>query len=374
MKHENHAIGLITMPIGKAGMNPMLNMIRIMLHFNYRLFIVTGNEFTKESISNGNVSVCSLHYDYDVDNFRKPFNFFLMQLKISRNILKMRRKVDFLVFLYGSDLTLPLLLAKMLGKKVLLVTTGSSAEASRSIGSPYTKFLRIMEKVSYGMVDRIVVYSSHLVEEWNLEKHQNKISIAYRHYLNFEQFKVVKDCTERKMLIGFVGRLSQEKGVLEFVKAVPLILEKRPDLNFIIGGDGSLRDNIEKFVAKNNLNEKVKLVGWIPHEKLPDYLNELKLFVLPSYTEGLPNLILEAMACGAPVLATPVGAIPDVIKDGETGFIMEDNSPECIAKNIIRVLECPYLEKIVENARELVENEFTYEKAVEKWREIFEWI
>jgi glycosyltransferase involved in cell wall biosynthesis len=104
------------------------------------------------------------------------------------------------------------------------------------------------------------------------------------------------------------------------------------------------------------------------HNKFPDYLN--KLFVLPSYTEGLPYTIVEAMACGTPILATPVGAIPDVIKDGETGFIMENNSPECIAENVMRVLEHPDLEQIVENARALVEREFTYEAAVERYRKI----
>jgi glycosyltransferase involved in cell wall biosynthesis len=103
-----------------------------------------------------------------------------------------------------------------------------------------------------------------------------------------------------------------------------------------------------------------------------DYLNELKLFVLPPYTEGLTTGVLEAMACGTPVLATSVGAIPDVIKDGETGFIMENNSQECIAENVIRVLNYPNLDRIVKNARELVEKEFSYEAAVERYRKIVE--
>ncbi|NQE05809.1 D-inositol-3-phosphate glycosyltransferase [ANME-1 cluster archaeon GoMg1] len=78
------------------------------------------------------------------------------------------------------------------------------------------------------------------------------------------------------------------------------------------------------------------------------------------------------MGCGTPVLATPVGAIPDIIKDGETGFVMENNLPECIAKNVMRALEHPNPERIGENARVLVEREFTYEVAVERYRKILE--
>jgi len=74
------------------------------------------------------------------------------------------------------------------------------------------------------------------------------------------------------------------------------------------------------------------------------------------------------MACGTPVLATSVSAIPDVIKDCETGFMMEDNSPEVIAANVIRALEHPDLEGIAQRAQALVERKFTFERAVERWR------
>ncbi|HQE50035.1 MAG TPA: glycosyltransferase family 4 protein, partial [Fervidobacterium sp.] len=81
-------------------------------------------------------------------------------------------------------------------------------------------------------------------------------------------------------------------------------------------------------------------------------------------------IMLEAMACGTPVLATPVGAIPDVIIDGETGFIMENNSPECIAENVIRALNSPDLERIAGNGRRFVEENFTFEKVVENWKRV----
>ena len=120
------------------------------------------------------------------------------------------------------------------------------------------------------------------------------------------------------------------------------------------------------------MSSTIVLCGKINHKEITDYLNEAKLVVLPSYGDGLPNIVLEAMACGTPALATPVGGIPDVIKDGETGFIIEDNTPECIARNVIRALSHPDLEKITKNARTLIEKEYTLEAAVERYKKILE--
>ncbi|MDH7511203.1 MAG: glycosyltransferase family 4 protein, partial [Methanolinea sp.] len=159
-------------------------------------------------------------------------------------------------------------------------------------------------------------------------------------------------------------------GILNLIKAIELIFSKNNKLNIFIAGEGELFQETYKFIQTEKNQYNITLHPWITPDHLPNYLNEIKLIVLPSKKEGLPNIMLEAMACGTPVLATPVGAIPGVIQDGVTGFIMENNTPECIARNVIRALNHPDLEGIAERGRRYVEEEFTFEKAVERWRRV----
>jgi glycosyltransferase involved in cell wall biosynthesis len=124
------------------------------------------------------------------------------------------------------------------------------------------------------------------------------------------------------------------------------------------------------YIEKNKLND-IEFIEWINHDELPIYLNKLNLLVIPSYTEGLPNIMIEAMACGTPVLATPVGSIPDFIKDGNTGFLMENNSPECISENIIRAINYSDINSISENGHSMVKQEFSKENTIKKWLQLF---
>ncbi len=265
---------------------------------------------------------------------------------------------------------LPMLFSKLLRKKAVMALAGSATQSTKAESSALSLPIGLMARATFKLSGRIICYTEGLVPEYGLPRYRNKISIAHEHFIDFGRFKMRRRLDERDNLVGYIGRLSREKGVLNFVQAIPEILKERGDFEFLIGGDGQLRNEIKEYLDKEKLSGKVKVKGWIPHDEVPEYLSTLKLLVLPSYTEGLPNIVLEAMACGTPVLATPVGAVPDVIKDGETGFIIEDNPPQSLAQNVIRALNYPNLMEVAQNARALVEKEFTYEKAVEKYREI----
>ena len=310
---------------------------------------------------------------------RRILRYLLAQPRVAFNLLKISKKIDIVIFFLGTrTYLLPLLLAKLLKKKVVLAVTGSESKGAKmqygkkvfGLGRVYSTVIGVLERIDFHLADQIAVESESTINFQGLNKYRKKIAINGAMYIDTNLFTVKKEIKDKRNLVGYIGRLAQGKGIPNFIKAMPLILKERKDVEFLIGGGGTLQSKIRDELRKNNLSQKVKRTGWIPDNEIVDYFNELKLFILPSYSEGLPHTVLEVMACGTPVLATPVGGISDIIKDGETGFIMKDNSPECIAENVIRALEHPNLDEIVKNARKMIEKEYTYEVVVENYRKL----
>lgn len=376
---DTNTMVVITSGLDLDTSNFLPHIVKILLGaFSGKIYVIISRaSFSKKKPFGERVHITQIMPENETIKRRGAFNriikYLFMQLKVSYILLK-EREADVYIFFLAQSLTLPILTLKLMKRKVILAMGASFSELAKFREDHLLLFSRIEEKISYKLSNRIILHSPNLIKEWNLEKYKNKILIAHEYFLDFGKFKIKKKFDERDNLVGYIGRLSEEKGVLNFVEAIPEIIKERDHLEFLIGGDGQLRDKISKYLSKNNLTDKVKLTGWISHNKLPDYLNELKLLVIPSYTESGPIIALEAMACGTPILTTLVGHIPNMIRDGESGFIMENNETGRIAENVMRALEYPDPYKIIKNAKELVETEFTYEAAVEGYRKALQGI
>jgi glycosyltransferase involved in cell wall biosynthesis len=299
----------------------------------------------------------------------------LAQVIIARHVWRMSDALDLAMFYVGTlHYVIPMICAKLRGYKVILVAAGSPGRDIRSsaqtlpgwITALLSVFYALLEEAGRFLADGIGAESPSAIDLLGLRRWRAKTGVYGAIHVDMDLFQVTTDFADRANSVGLIARLMPVKGPLEFVGAIPKILEARDDVQFLIGGDGVLFEHIEAEVRKAGLTDKVRLPGWIPYRDISAHLNELRLLVLPSHSEGLPVIIQYAMACGTVPLATPVGGIPDLITDGVTGFIMEDNSPECIARNVVRALGHPDLERIALNARRLAETRCSYEACVER--------
>jgi len=163
--------------------------------------------------------------------------------------------------------------------------------------------------------------------------------------------------TKTGPLIGICARLCKQKGITYMIKAIPKILQSFPECSLVIAGTGSLKDDLVKEAVSFHINEHVKFIGM--RLDIPELLKLFDIYVLPSISEGLPLVILEAMAAQCPIVATNVGGIPGVIISEETGLLIEPGDPDAISKAIIKMLKDTILKnKVIKNAFNLFNQKF----------------
>lgn len=376
-------VGIVAFPIcdaneplpndTKAANVTFSNLVDVLHYLFGKLYVITGDKRRVLFKKDDKMQVFEIRHRGGTTVLTRLTNYVYTQLKLSFELARLSKHVHLWIFFMGAEaLILPLVTARLLRKQAVLTLTGFPSEVHKQTRDPFLTVIGLMMKFNLALSSSIIVFSERIISEQNLGSYRNKIFIASQFTPDFNRLYVKKPLSERDMVVGFIGRLSLEKGILNFLAALPKILTKEGDgISVLIGGDGPLRSKVEKYLRQTNLSSKVNFVGWISESELPQYLNDLRLLVIPSYTEALPNIMLEAMACGTPILTTAVGAIPDVIKDGETGFIMENNLPDTIAKNVTSVLHCQKIERVAINALAYVKKEYNFENAVNGYRRAF---
>lgn len=164
----------------------------------------------------------------------------------------------------------------------------------------------------------------------------------------------------------FVGRLERAKGVDVLISGVHEIKSAQHfNITVALVGDGSLKKDYEKLVKELDLEENVKFLGI--RRDVEELMQMSKIFVLPSRWEGLPIVILEAMANGIPIISTKVGGIPEVIEDGANGLLVDPESPTELAEKISYLLNNPsFAEELSKNAFEKIKMEYSIESYTRK--------
>jgi glycosyltransferase involved in cell wall biosynthesis len=172
-------------------------------------------------------------------------------------------------------------------------------------------------------------------------------------------------------IVGAAGRLSPEKGFGVLVDAAADAVRADPGLGFVVLGEGPLRADLERAVAARGLRNSFVLPGF--RDDLDRLMPHLDLLVLPSFTEGLPNVALEALAARVPVVATAVGGTPEVVQDGVSGYLVPAGSPADIARRVLDALRSDEERRAMgQRGRARVEEAFTFASQSTHYQRVFE--
>ena len=171
----------------------------------------------------------------------------------------------------------------------------------------------------------------------------------------------------------FIGYLKKDKGIRELIHSFLDLSSSYPHLHLFVVGDGMERDLVQDVSTRQKTSGQLHFIDEILNKEVPDFLNAADVLILPSYTEGCPTVIKEALACGKPVIASNVGGIPEVIQDGNNGLLIPAKDVSALTNAIRRcvdnIQDCCEMGK---NSRSIVEENFTLKKNALLHRRVYQ--
>ncbi len=203
--------------------------------------------------------------------------------------------------------------------------------------------------------------------------------------IDVNEFNVSKDEVERVkekyklngITVMFAGTITPRKGVDRLARAAEIILKDFRDVTFLLVGnlklDEEFANRVIKYVKDRGLDRNIKFTGFVPYEDLKALYSACDIFVLPSFGEGDPIALKEALASGKPLIGSNVGGIPMQIRDGWNGFLVEPGNEKQLAEKIKYLIENKEeRERMSKNSRKLAEEEFSWEKITNRYVEVYE--
>jgi glycosyltransferase involved in cell wall biosynthesis len=221
-------------------------------------------------------------------------------------------------------------------------------------------FLYPIFKKIFVKADKVQAISNFLAAWGNKMGHQGEV-VVIPNGVDVKRFENPNSRLKNNETFTLIttSRLARKNGVEDIIRS----LKTLPDnVHLKILGTGALKNHLANITKKLHLENRVKFEGFVDQKDMPPFLHHADVFVRPSLSEGFGNSFIEAMAAGLPVIATPVGGIPDFLIDEETGLFCKVNDPEDIAKQVTKLANNPALvERLKENALKMVQEKYDWD-------------
>ncbi len=227
-------------------------------------------------------------------------------------------------------------------------------------------FHKMLLKYNFRKADKILSTSKVMAKE--VKKYSDRVVEITPFGIDMKRF----DCSEMKaagdrdtVVIGTIKSLEEEYGIDYLLSAYKSLRERLPEkkLQLMIVGGGSLEKRLKRLALELGLAEETVFVGKIPYEEVPDYHHKMDIEVFLSRTESFGVAVLEAGACGKPVVVSDAGGLPEVVEDGKSGFVVPSQNPEAAAGKLAILVEDSHLRATMgEYARKRVKKLYDWEK------------
>jgi glycosyltransferase involved in cell wall biosynthesis len=171
-------------------------------------------------------------------------------------------------------------------------------------------------------------------------------------------------------VVGFVGQIIERKGIPDIIDSIPLVAQQIPNVRFLFAGEGKLAQFLLDRARELKIEDHVVYAGF--RSDVVRVMKAIDVLVLASVTEGFGYVLVEAMAAGKPVVATRVSSIPEIVRDGETGFLVDVHRPDQLASSLITILTNPSLAaRMGQRGRQVVLDNFTLDRMLDRTEAVF---
>ena len=331
----------------------------------FKFLKVISTSFDKVSIVSSSLDdtedakVINLKYKKQSNKILRILNFLWFQLKAFIKSFSALKKGDVAFFWVGDKMFSSMLACKLKRVKTYFFLYGMTSLENASKKAMNTKK---SQDFLASKADFVCAESESVLKDRGLEIDEHTKIIHL--YVDVSEKSSTKD--EK---VGMLCRLASGKCVLESIEGFCEFHKHYQKVSLDIVGDGILYDECKELINKSNANDFIKLHGWVLHDELFEFMPSWKLLLFPTKTEGMPNSVLESMSMGIPALSSHVGGLKDIIVDKDNGYVLESDTPECIASSLKDIFDDEEkLKEVSQKAKNTINKKFTLSKARENFK------
>ncbi len=354
------------------------------------LLIVPHLEKSKGGIRNYFKSI-KPHFDLDVEYFTRGSrtwpnrkNFLYEQTRAFFDLIKLGFKlINRRIVLVQTSTSLGsysvfrdglfILLAWIFRKKGIVFFRGWDEKFERQIEKNYFKLFRFV----FSKADAFIVLSEKFkkkLQQWGFtQKIYVETTVVDETLLkDYSLEKCIDKYDEEYYTILFLARVEKNKGIYEAIDAYSIVVKEMPNIRMIIAGDGFELEKCRQYVKDKKLTN-ITFPGFVESNEKAAVFSKSHVYVFPSYSEGMPNSVLEAMAFGLPIVTRNVGGVSDIFEDGENGFITDSLDPEVLSELLLKLLKDKRLmKKIAAQNYNQAQEHYLTSKVVQRLEKIYQ--